>query len=421
MLPLLRLLVPFVIFPLATAAVFRLAPARLRVALFAWVNVFGVLGLCLLTPMTGLYFWQLESYLMVALPVFGLYLGIVVFQYLLLRRFGASNDWTPWISFLFPIACMLAVKYIPQVSAPFQGPLQFIGKRHVAEFFVGISYMAFRLSHMALEVRNGVTAPPTLAEHVSFAMFVPTLSVGPISPFSTFRQSLYKPDHAATPAGRSALRMLVGMTKYLFLATLVEQLSYTGLLFDSHPHPPIDLLVAAVAFYLYLYLNFSGYCDMAIGVSGLLGIRLIENFDRPFRARNPQEFWNRWHISLSLYMRDMVFSPLSKALIRRFGPASTPHAIAAASFAVFVLIGAWHGLSWNFLVFGTFHGAGVVACHYYTVFLKKRLNKQSYARYHANRWILAAATAGTFVFVACSLFFFANSFGRAQEIFRILR
>jgi D-alanyl-lipoteichoic acid acyltransferase DltB (MBOAT superfamily) len=363
----------------------------------------------------------LKTYLLVALPVFAIYFSTVAFHYLLLRAFAARAGWVPWIAFLFPIAAMLTVKYVPALSTPFQAQLQFIGKRHIAEFFVGISYMAFRLSHMVLEVRNGVVPPPSFSEHLSFALFTPTLAVGPINPYSVFRSSLYKRDRTVTPAGRSALRVIVGLTKYLFLASLLEQLSYSGLLFDSHPHPWIDLPVAAIAFYLYLYLNFSGYCDMAIGTSGLLGIRVIENFDAPFRAKNPQDFWNRWHISLSAYMRDMVFSPLSKALIRGLGPASTPHAIAAASLTVFLLIGAWHGLAWNFLIFGALHGGGVVACHYYTILLKKRLGKRGYTAYNNDwriRWI---GIAGTFVFAASTLFFFANSLGRQSEIFQLLR
>jgi D-alanyl-lipoteichoic acid acyltransferase DltB (MBOAT superfamily) len=421
MVPLFRLLVPFFLFPLGAAAVFRLAPWRLRIPLFACLNVFGLLGLCLVTPMNGLYFWQLKAFLSVAIPVFVLYLLTVFCHYLLIRAFAVRSGWIPWLAFLFPIAVMLAVKYVPAVSAPFQNQLRFVGKRHVAEFFIGISYMAFRLSHLVLEVRNGIVPPPTLSEYLSFALFVPTLAVGPINPYSVFRESLYKPNREATPLGRSTLRIVVGLTKYLFLASLFEQLSYSGLLFDTHPHPWVDLPVAAVAFYLYLYLNFSGYCDMAIGTAGLLGIRVIENFDSPFEARNPQDFWNRWHISLSLYMRDMVFSPLSKVLIRSWGPASTPHAIALASFTVFLLIGGWHGLAWNFLIFGALHGAGVVACHYYTIFLKKRLGRAGYTAYGKDWRFRWAGIAGTFVFAAATLFFFSNSLAREGEIFRILR
>lgn len=421
MVPVLRLLIPFVLFPLGSALVFRLAPPRWRIPLFAWVNVFGMLGLCVITPLSGLYFWQLKAILEVALPVFAVYLLTVIFHYLLTRAFAVRSGWVPWLAFLFPIGVMLVVKYVPALSVPFQSQLRFVGKQHVAEFFIGISYMAFRLSHLVLEIRNGIVPPPTLSEYLSFALFIPTLSIGPINPYSVFRESLYKPNRATTPLGRSLLRIVVGATKYLFLASLAEQLSYSGLLFDTHPHPWIDLPVAALAFYFYLYLNFSGYCDMAIGTAGLLGIRVIENFDRPFQARNPQDFWNRWHISLSLYLRDMIFSPLSKALIRRFGPASTPHTVAVAAFAVFLAMGLWHGIAWNFLIHGILQGCGVVACHYYTIFLKKRLGKQGYIAYQKDWRFRWAATGGTFVFAAASLFFFANSLSREAEIFHLLR
>ena len=82
---------------------------------------------------------------------------------------------------------------------------------------------------------------------------------------------------------------------------------------------------------------------------------------------------------------------------------------------------AWHGLTWNFLIYGSLHGAGVVSCHYYINFLKRRLGKKGYAAYHQNRFIHAVAVAITFAFAAGTLFFFANSLGRAREIMRILR
>jgi D-alanyl-lipoteichoic acid acyltransferase DltB (MBOAT superfamily) len=421
MVALLRLIVPFLLFPLVSAVVFRLAPASVKLKLFALINILGVLGLCLLSSMSGIYLWQLKAHLEIAGPVFVLYLMASILHYILMRTYANRAGWLPWLAFLFPIAVMLIVKYVPLVDEPFRAPLNFIGRRHIAGFFVGISYMAFRLSHMVLEVRNGIVPMPTIWEHLSFGFFVPTMSVGPISRYSVFRQSLHAPDRQQTPLGQSMLRIVVGVTKYLFLASLIEQLSYKGLLMDSHFHPWIDLPIAAIAFYLYLYLNFSGYCDMAIGTAGLLGIRVDENFDGPFRARNIQEFWNRWHITLSNYMRDTVFSPLTKALIRKLGPQAAPHVIAISIFAVFVGIGAWHGLAWNFLIYGAIHGVGVVSCHYYTIWLKKHLGKAGYAAYHQNPWIKAVAVTATFLFAAGSLFFFANTLEDAQIIRSVLR
>src|SRR5262249_20692006 len=147
-----------------------------------------------------------------------IYLLAVLLHYLLMRAYADKSGWVPWSAFLFPIALMLIVKYVPGISEPFRANLQVIGKRHVAEFFAGVSYMACRLSHMVMEVRNQIVPMPTIWEHLSFAFFVPTLSVGPISRYSVFYESLYQPDRTATPVGRSFQRIIVGLTKYLFLA-----------------------------------------------------------------------------------------------------------------------------------------------------------------------------------------------------------
>lgn len=418
---LLRLLVPFVVFPLVSAVLFRLPLSPVRTRLFALINILCALALSLLTPMSGLYFWQLPAYLRIAVPVFGIYFAVVVLHFLVTRACAHKAGWVPWIAFLFPIAGMLVVKYVPGLSGPFAQTLDFIGKKTVTEFLIGISYMAFRLSRLVLEVRNGVVPAPTIWEYLSFAFFAPTLAVGPISRYGVFWESLQKPDRGKTPLGRSALRMLVGLTKYLFLASMIEQLSYAGLLLDGHPHAWTDLPVAAVAFYIYLYLNFSGYCDMAIGASGLIGIQVEENFNSPFASRNIQELWTRWHMTLTSYMRDMVFSPLSKLLIRRFGPRATPHAIAASIFVVFLAIGAWHGLAWNFLVFGALHGLGVVTCHYYTIWLKKSLGKVGYGAYSNNLLIRTAGATATFLFMTATLFFFANDPGTMRAVQSVLK
>src|SRR5262249_8297151 len=127
------------------------------------------------------------------------------------------------------------------------------------------------------------------------------------------------------------------------------------------------------------------------------------------------------HMTLTRFMRDTLFSPLSKVLVRKFGPQAAPHAIALSIFTVFVAMGAWHGLSWNFLMYGGLQGAGVVSCHYYTNWLKKRLGHRGYASYHQNRWIRAAAVATTFSFAAGTLFFFANSIDTERVILTLLR
>ena len=156
-------------------------------------------------------------------------------------------------------------------------------------------------------------------------------------------------------------------------------------------------------------------------MAALIGIPVPENFDNPFAARNVKDFWNRWHITLSVWMRDVVFSPLSKFLVGKFGIKLANHAIALTITVVFLLVGIWHGVGWNYVAFGAAHALGVVTNHYYTIFLKKRLGRDRFKAYNENRWIQAAAVMLTFCYVAASLCLFANTFSEMKQIFLSLR
>ncbi len=223
------------------------------------------------------------------------------------------------------------------------------------------------------------------------------------------------------PWSAAVTRIVIGLAKYIYFGSLLGPLSYGGLLRDGHPHRPVDVVIAVVAFYLYLYCNFSGYCDMAGGAAALAGRAVDEKCDNPFMARNVRDFWNRWHITLSVYLRDVVFTPISTALVRRWGPRAANHSIAIAIASVFLLMGAWHGIAWNYVLFGASHAVAVVANHYYTVALKKRLGKKRFEAYNAHRGIRAVAIATTFVYVAGSLFLFANTMTQAIAIAKAVR
>lgn len=373
---------------------------------FAVLNVAGVFAF--------LFYGSKEHYAL----RFGIYVALIAGLYLTLCLFAEKRGGWPWLAFFAPIAALIIVRYVP--GSVYVALGQALGKSwRGGPNMVGISYLAFRCSRLVLEVRNGVAKKPNFLEYLNFAFFLPTMPVGPINTYANFRRGFDVP--YAVPVGRAALRILVGAVKYQFLGGLCNQLTYSGLLLDSHPHRWIDLPVAVLFFYLYLYCNFSGFCDMAIGAAGLIGIPVPENFDNPFAARNVKDFWNRWHITLSHYMRDMVFSPLSKFLVRLTGPAFADHAIALTIVVVFLLIGIWHGVGWNFAAYGAAHALGVVVNHYYTIGLKKRLGREGFKAYNANPWIRAVAVALTFCYCAASLILFANTFPEMKGIFLMLR
>lgn len=387
--------------------VMRRLSGGVRELAFSFLNIAGVYAF--------LFHGSKEHYAL----RFGIYVALVAGMYLALWLFADKRGVWPWVAFCAPIAALIAVRYVPGSAYVALGRSFGHSWRGVPNM-VGISYLTFRCSRLVLEVRNGVVKKPGFLEYLNFAFFLPTMPVGPINTYANFRRG-FMPEVYEVPIGRAALRILVGAVKYQFLGNLWNQLTYSGLLLDDHPHRWMDLPVAMLFFYLYLYLNFSGFCDMAIGAAGLMGIPVPENFDNPFAARNVKDFWNRWHITLSVWMRDVVFSPLSKFFVRFMGIPLADHAIALAITVVFLLVGVWHGAGWNFAAYGAVHALGVVTNHYYTVFLKRRLGRDGFKAYNQNPWIRATAVVLTFCYCGASLVFFANTFLKLREILAILQ
>lgn len=414
--PLYPLIMTFVLYPITAWIVLKLAPKSIRIQSFAILNVAGLAAMCWLSGATGIRFNQASTYSRVPLLFASVYLGVVLLNYAVLRRCQRDGTIWPMMAFLLPIFFLGYIKYISDSLNPFGSFLAVAGTSRFAVFFIGISYLSFRLVHLVQEVRNNVVEMPSIWEYLSFAFFVPTLSVGPINPYSKFIASIRDSSSERIPIGRSWLRILMGFTKYIFLGSLIAQFTYAGLLRDGHPHAVVDLIVAIPAYTLYLYCNFSGFCDMVIGISGLLGIEVAENFDRPFLTRNLQEFWTHWHITLSTWIRDLVFTPMTKAMLRRFGPKSANHVIAASIFISFLAVGVWHGVGLHFLIFGALQGIGIAAVHYYTVWLKKKLGRDGFAAYRKNRLISATASVITFTYFSLTLFVFANTWIQMLDI-----
>jgi membrane protein involved in D-alanine export len=337
----------------------------------------------------------------------GVYVLLIVISFVVMAAVATRLDWLAWLAFAFPLLPLILMKYMPPV---WNGILvrAHVPKPVVAVTFIGLSYMAFRLSHLVLEVRNGVVPRPSLPEYLGFAFFLPTMLVGPINPYSVHQRSFTKRDPSAMPLRRCLLRILVGGVKYEFLGNVANQISFAGLFMDGKPHGGIDIPVAMVAYYLYLYWNFSGFCDIAIGVAGLTGIQVKDNFNNPFAARNIKEYWNRWHITLSEYVRDVIFSPVSKTLTRKFGTSHVNLAVSAGILAAFFIVGLWHGSELHFILWGLLQGAALVVNHNYTVWLKRRLGPQKYRIYNENRWVNLGGQVLTFCFQAAVVFVFAN-------------
>jgi D-alanyl-lipoteichoic acid acyltransferase DltB (MBOAT superfamily) len=402
-----------IVYIVASRSAMRLLGGNLREVVLALLNVAGVFYFLMYASQNHTHKSAIVAYV--------IYLFIILSQYVMLVLFSRAKGGLAWLAFFTPIAALMVIRYVPfhfYVSLAHAFGKQLYN--NPGTLLVGISYLAFRCSRLVLEIRNGSVEQPGFWEYVNFSLFLPTMSVGPINTYANFRRG-FEPLPWNMPIGRALLRCLVGFVKFKFLGAVFGQISYATFLLNGYPHFWVDLPIVMVFYYLYLYCNFSGFCDMAIAAAALIGIPVLENFDDPFAARNIKDFWNRWHITLSQWMRDIVFAPLSKFLVRLMGPSMVNHAIALAITIVFLLIGIWHGVGWHFAAYGAAHALGVVTNHYYTIGLKKWLGPVGFKAYMSNVWLHAVAVVLTFCYCGASLFLFANTFTEMKQILSSLR
>jgi D-alanyl-lipoteichoic acid acyltransferase DltB (MBOAT superfamily) len=224
--------------------------------------------------------------------------------------------------------------------------------------WLGFSYVTFRLIHVLRDRVSGRLPEAGLAELVTFIIFFPAFTAGPIDRLQRFMPDLQVAFRLGSPELLQAGERIVwGIFKKFVIA---DSLALIAL--DARNADQIDqagwMWVVLYAYTLLIYFDFSGYTDVAIGLGMLVGVRLPENFNRPYLQKNLTQFWNSWHITLALWFRAYYFNPLTRALrSRKSIPVQA--IIFTGQFSTMVLIGLWHGLSWNFFLWGAWHGLGL--------------------------------------------------------------
>lgn len=271
---------------------------------------------------------------------------------------------------------------------------------------VGLSFHTFQAMSYTIEVYRGrQRAERHLGIYALYVMYFPQLVAGPIERPQNLLPQLHveqRPDAARIADGLR--RIAFGLFKKVVIADRLAA-SVSAVYADPARHDGPALVLATVFFAFQIYCDFSGYSDMAVGASRVLGIDLMENFNAPYLSRSIREFWLRWHISLSTWFRDYVYLPLGG---NRSGEART----AANLAVVFLLSGLWHGANWTFVLWGAFHAACIIAA---------RLLAQARARVAPTAGSIrsASATVGTFVLVCLGwVLFRATSVADAAEVYR---
>lgn len=231
---------------------------------------------------------------------------------------------------------------------------------------VGISFYTFQsISYIVDVYKRRVDATDTWLEYVFFLSFFPALVAGPIVRADYFIPQIRAAYHANRSEIYTALWMIIiGIVKKAVIADYIAQ--YNDLIFSNPTgYSGFESLMGVIGYTMQIYCDFSGYSDMAIGLALIMGFKLNRNFDFPYKSKNLTEFWRRWHISLSSWLRDYVYIPLGG---NRRGTFRTY----LNNFLTMLIGGLWHGAAWKFIFWGAMHGLGL-AVHKATAPLTSRL------------------------------------------------
>jgi D-alanyl-lipoteichoic acid acyltransferase DltB (MBOAT superfamily) len=395
----------FVLFGLAVATVSNFSRSSLWRSIVLFVSTIVFLGL-------------LARGLVAFLPL----VGFLLFGYgcLLVLERG-------WSHRLALIVSSTVVIYVWLKKYPFLPEATFI---HPLYLTLGLSYIFFRVLQLLVD-----TGEKRGTQHLNFGAYLlytlnfTTFISGPIQRYDEFARDQFGAELiplGSRVVGLQLERIVRGFFKVNVLAMLFNAARVDALAQLYQPLPLSLKLYAAfrlcIVYPFFLYANFSGYIDIVISLARLMRVRLPENFDRPFSASSVIDFWNRWHITLSSWLKSYVFNPLLVALMRRTSSvAIQPFLAVFCFFVTFFLIGLWHGRTSEFIVFGVVTGAGMSINKLWQIALARAMGRKGYREVAKRPLYLAFGRGLNFVWFAFTLFWFWGDWRQIHAIFSALR
>jgi D-alanyl-lipoteichoic acid acyltransferase DltB (MBOAT superfamily) len=271
--------------------------------------------------------------------------------------------------------------------------------------WLGYSYLAFRIIHVLIDRLKGRLPDLMLKEYFIYAIFYPTFLAGPIDRFQRFQVDLEQlTPITSAEMRRYSIRLWKGLFKKFILADTLAFFALTSVN-ANQVHRSGWLWVMTVAYSLQLYFDFAGYTDLAIASGGFLGFRLPENFDRPYLQPNITKFWNSWHISLTQWIRAYYFNPLTR-FFRKKSKLPSIVIIFIVQISTMLLIGLWHGVAVNFLIWGAWHGLGLFIHNRWSNTLGKKVISIGNRKPKLAAISNGLATLATFIFVSVGWLWF---------------
>lgn len=275
---------------------------------------------------------------------------------------------------------------------------------------VGISFFTFQGISYLVDIHRGkINHRKEVVDVLLYISFFPQLVAGPIVRASDFLGQLDQPSDPRNIAfGRSVQLIFFGLLKKVWIANSLGTHLVDPVFSDPMAHSSLDIWTAYFGYAVQIYCDFSAYSDIAIGIAALLGFKFHANFDHPYKSRSLQEFWRRWHISLSSFLRDYLYIPLGGSKHGRF--------MTYRNLLMTMLLGGlWHGASWNFILWGALHG-GYLASE--RLLREIRLVPASIS---TSSWVIPLKTAWTFFFVCFAWVpFRAANFADTKEFLKLM-
>lgn len=312
------------------------------------------------------------------------------------------------VSLISNLGILFAFKYLGFATSTLQMLVEWLGLPVTVPQMslllpVGISFYTFQSMSYTLDIYYGTLKPcRNFMDFLTFVAFFPQLVAGPIVRASDFVPQLYQNQRLTqSEAGWALFRVMQGLVKKVVISdflsiNLVDRVFETPYMYSS-----LEVLVAAYGYSLQIYCDFSGYSDIAVGTAKLLGFWLPENFDLPYKAQSIREFWRRWHISLSTWLKDYLYIPLGG------NRGKWAWLTYRNLFLTMLLGGLWHGAAWTFVLWGALHGGALALNHWWV----QRKGSPSKTPERTPGWRGVLLTLATFHFVCfCFVLFRAGSF-----------
>lgn len=340
-----------------------------------------------------------QTILGASIPAVGLVAAYAIYQYVLTLLFLRIRSRRQKDRALFTFAVTLSLIPLVVVKvAPLSGTEALIG-------FLGVSYISFRALDAIIGIQDGLIKTLHPIEYFTFLLFFPAISSGPIDRYRRFERDWNKQrtrQEFLDDFDAGVHKIFMGFLYKFILAYLIKLYWLDPVTKSSDI---LGLVSYTYAYSFYLFFDFAGYSLFAIGLSYMFGIHTPDNFHRPFAAENVQEFWNRWHMSLSFWFRDHIYARFLMASARGKWFRSRYVAQYLGLILTFGLIGVWHGIAWHYIIYGLYHAALLIGHNLFT-----RWNETHQVWKATWRWRLAGI-ALTFNLVCFGFLIFSGRLG----------